>query len=294
MKFALNCRTVAKDTGLWLLLDAAAEAGFDGVEVRIADASREAAKTSWNAVIEGFGDRGLIPASFIDGIPPGLVGEDAVFEEALNAWQEQCWSAERLGCRLATVILNPRSRLARERALEVARARLERLCKIGADHGVSIAVEVLGVKEGLSSRLDGPQFVADSLSDGLRLIADVGASNLGVVFDAYHWYVAGGTMEEVDAAAQGAVRIVHVNDAPKGDPGVLSDAERLLPGDGVLPWPKFAAVLDAGGFDGFFSVEVFRRELWELPPREAARRARSAIKRAFELLSPDPGGTETA
>ena len=68
-------------------------------------------------------------------------------------------------------------------------------------------------------------------------------------------------------------------------PGELSDcnADRVLPGEGILDLPALIAVLERHGYAGFFSIEMFNADLWAMPAAEAAERCygvccRSAIE----------------
>jgi hypothetical protein len=55
-------------------------------------------------------------------------------------------------------------------------------------------------------------------------------------------------------------------------PGSDCNADRVLPGEGILDLPALIAALERHGYDGFFSIELFNEDLWRLPVAEAARR----------------------
>jgi sugar phosphate isomerase/epimerase len=59
-------------------------------------------------------------------------------------------------------------------------------------------------------------------------------------------------------------------------PAELSNcnSDRLLPNDpsGAVDVHALFTMIEAGGYNGFFSIEMFSDELWALSPTEAARR----------------------
>ena len=73
--------------------------------------------------------------------------------------------------------------------------------------------------------------------------------------------------------------VVHVNDAPSTNLAALGDADRVLPGDGVLKLDGFYDLLREIGFDGVYSVELFNPRLWGEGALRAARRAHQAMGR---------------
>ncbi len=64
----------------------------------------------------------------------------------------------------------------------------------------------------------------------LRLAADIGTGNVGLLLDAYHQYTGGGTPADLDRITAADVVTVHVNDALAGIPiDELPDLVRCLP-----------------------------------------------------------------
>ena len=45
------------------------------------------------------------------------------------------------------------------------------------------------------------------------------------------------------------------------------DADRVLPGEGLLDVPEILGTIERCGYDGFFSIELFNADLWRLPRR---------------------------
>ncbi|MBV9849514.1 MAG: sugar phosphate isomerase/epimerase [Armatimonadetes bacterium] len=130
-----------------------------------------------------------------------------------------------------------------------------------ADTGVSLCIE----------------FNWSPIVKSLRTAAEVarrsGAANVGVLFDPAHYHCTPSKMEQLTPETVALIKHVHVDDM-RDKPGELSNcnSDRELPGDGVLPLRELFGRIEAGGYRGFFSIEMFSDALWALPPEEAARR----------------------
>jgi 2-keto-myo-inositol isomerase len=75
--------------------------------------------------------------------------------------------------------------------------------------------------------------------------------------------------------------IFHINDAEDLPRQRLTDANRVLPGLGILPLKEIIAAFRKIGFDANASVEIFRPEYWERDPFELARDAKSAVEQSL-------------
>ncbi|HYI24655.1 MAG TPA: TIM barrel protein, partial [Thermomicrobiales bacterium] len=71
---------------------------------------------------------------------------------------------------------------------------------------------------------------------------------------------------------------VHLDDMAN-KPADLSNcnADRVLPGAGVLDLAVIIGRLEEHGYDGFFSMEMFNEDLWALPAAEAARQCYQSL-----------------
>jgi len=113
---------------------------------------------------------------------------------------------------------------------------------------------------------------------------------LGVLLDAYHWHLSGGTVSEIAAIPTGMPLFVHINDAPPGDVTTLDDSMRVLPGEGVIDLTAFLAAIAARGYDGPVSIELFSERLRAMPAEEAAQRAYDTTVAAITRATGRPAG----
>jgi 2-keto-myo-inositol isomerase len=117
-----------------------------------------------------------------------------------------------------------------------------------------------------------------SLQSAALVCEKVSHPKVGILFDPAHYYTTVTKLEHLNSQTIGWIKHVHVNDmGPK--PGDFSDcnADRVLPGQGVLDLPALFGALEQHGYDGFFSIELFNEEIWQLPVQEAARQCYASL-----------------
>jgi sugar phosphate isomerase/epimerase len=80
------------------------------------------------------------------------------------------------------------------------------------------------------------------------------------------------------------IAIVHVNDAPQKPPSLVEDADRLLPGDGVIALASLLRGLSDGGYAGPFSLETFNPRHWAEDPEAICVRGLAAIRGMLRMV----------
>ena len=149
---------------------------------------------------------------------------------------------------------------------------------------VAVAGEAAGVRVALEpvhpEQADAFSFV-HTIADALELID---GESVGIMLDTWH------VSDPAEIAPHiGKIVGVHVSD--RREP-TRSHFDRVLPGDGVLDLGAVFRTLDAGGYDGWYDVEIFSDNgtfgdafsdsLWDVDPAELARRARESFERVWE------------
>jgi sugar phosphate isomerase/epimerase len=117
-----------------------------------------------------------------------------------------------------------------------------------------------------------------SLASATRVCEKVNHPQVGILFDPAHYYTTVTKFEDIRADTVRWISYVHVDDIAD-KPGELSDcnADRRLPGQGVLDLSAIFNALETHGYAGFFSIEMFSDELWSLPAAEAARQCYESL-----------------
>jgi len=112
-----------------------------------------------------------------------------------------------------------------------------------------------------------------SLRTAVEVARRSGASNVGVLFDPAHYHCTPSKFEQLTRESVPFIKHVHVDDM-RDKPGELSNcnSDRVLPGQGCLDLKALFGRLEEFGYTGFFSIEMFSDELWNLPAEDAARR----------------------
>ncbi|MDQ3815071.1 MAG: sugar phosphate isomerase/epimerase [Armatimonadota bacterium] len=107
-----------------------------------------------------------------------------------------------------------------------------------------------------------------------------GAANVGVLFDPAHYHCTPTKFEDLTADNVRFIKHVHVDDM-NGKPPELSNcnSDRALPGQGTLDLRAIYGRLEEHGYGGYFSIEMFSDELWNLPVREAAQQMYQSLLR---------------
>jgi 2-keto-myo-inositol isomerase len=116
-----------------------------------------------------------------------------------------------------------------------------------------------------------------------EIVQKADRANVGMTFDAAHFYCGGAGMDELDRLDPRRIFAFHLDDLEDTPREAITDATRLLPGLGVVPLDDICARLQRIGYAGPCSVELFRPEYWRWDPQELALKAHQA---ALKVLSP--------
>ena len=241
------------------LLRLARNAGFDGVEVRaerLLDAPDEVVAAS--AVVE--------PGEVwsLNGIQLQVGADGALDRERLaREMTLRLDICRRLHADYLLVVPPRAAGLDREDAVGAMREGLTILRDAASRDGVGVAFEFLGFAD---CPIDSPA-LAGRVVDKL--------AGVDLVLDSCHWHASGGG--SLDGFPVERLAMVHLNDAPSKPPRDIEDADRVLPGRGVIRLPELVSSLRARGFDGPWSLETFNPAYWEASPERIAADGRAAL-----------------
>ena len=166
------------------------------------------------------------------------------------------------------------------------RRHVQRLRVMGnllGDHGLRLGVEYLGTKT--MARKSKFPFVR-TLAGMKELTDEVGLSNVGLTLDAWHWFQAGDTEEDILRLTNREVVTADICDAPTDVPrDQMPDSPRALPcTTGVIDVKAFLRGLLKIGYDGPVGTEPFDKSLKEMSTEQAMTTASTAMKKAFALI----------
>ncbi len=112
-------------------------------------------------------------------------------------------------------------------------------------------------------------------------IRAAGHPNVKVLFDFYHFWSGPSKFEDMDLLQRGDVAHVHFQDVPDMPRELLTNATRLIPGDGITPIAKILKKLLEMGYSGPLSVELFLPEFQQGDPFEVATKIREKATRVM-------------
>jgi sugar phosphate isomerase/epimerase len=249
--------------------------GFGGLAVGIQEVNELGAAT----VRRILADHGLIGTAA--GLPTNFREDDAKFEASLAELPAYAEAMANIGCyRLITWLKPWHETLPYADAWAQLRERSARICEVLAQYKIDYGLEFVGP---YTSRKGKPNPFIYSLPEMLKLIAEVGAPNMGVLLDCWHWYTAGDTAADLERLTDRLVTAVHVNDAPAGiarDDQV--DNKREMPGaTGVIDMGVFMGTLSKIGYTGPVIVEPFSDWVRSLSAEEAVAATMESLKRIW-------------
>lgn len=267
--------------GLEEALAVAQTGGFEGLEFDVRLAAALVEERGAESVRGMFADAGVRPAGW--SLPVDWRGGEEAWRAGLEELPRLVAAAAAVGSTRTSTYVLPGSD---ERGYdENRRFHVERFAPIArvlAEHGCRLGLEFIGPKT-LRDAFAHPFIYR--MEDMLELGAEIGP-NVGLLLDCWHWYTAGGTLDDLGRLEAERVVYVHVNDAPAGVPvDEQVDNVRALPGEtGVIPTADFLTVLHLIGYDGPVVPEPFKRELADLPSDEARLKAVGAsMQQIFAL-----------
>ena len=120
-----------------------------------------------------------------------------------------------------------------------------------------------------------------TLLTGLKLTREAAHSNLGLMFDFYHFWSGLNKLEDMDEIRPGEIQHVHFQDVPDLPRELLDNSTRIIPGDGVSPLNSMLKKLAEKDYAGPLSVELFLPEFQEGDPYEVAREIRHKCEKVM-------------
>jgi 2-keto-myo-inositol isomerase len=143
---------------------------------------------------------------------------------------------------------------------------------IAESFGVGMAFEFLGF----------PRSSIRTTAQAWDVVRETDRANVGMVIDTCHFYAGGSTLDSIGALDAGRVAILHINDVDPLPKDMITDANRLFPGDGEIPLGQIIGALRRIGYDGIASVEIFRPEYWQRDPLSVAKESKVKALQVLE------------
>ncbi len=252
-------------------IEIAKKVGFPFLEIWGAKLRHYLQRHSVAELADRFKESGVKPLSINSVDRATFSGKD--FDGVEKTCREFASIAGQIGCE--TLVVMPGKRppgVTDSEVKDETVAVLEAFGDIAATHDVKIALEFLGF----------PTSSVRTLEKAWEIVAEVDRPDVGLVIDTFHFHVGGSQLGSLRRIDSSKLFILHVNDCEDRPLAQLTDANRLLPGHGVLPLKRMVEELKSIGYDRLASIELLRPEYWEREPFEMAAEAKAATEKAFK------------
>ncbi|MEM7369625.1 MAG: sugar phosphate isomerase/epimerase family protein [Bacteroidota bacterium] len=161
--------------------------------------------------------------------------------------------------------------------------RLSQIAQILDDHDLQLGLEYVAPKT-LMAKSRYP--FMRTLAELRTLIAEIRPANVGVILDAFHWYCAEDTVEDLLSLSNSDVVAVDLNDATAGrSRDEQIDGQRQLPlASGIIDLTAFMSAIVKIGYDGPVRAEPFNQPLRDMKDEQALKATYAAMKKAVDLV----------
>ncbi len=238
------------------------EAGYDGIGV-------------WRPKLTDFGEERGIELLAESGLhvsnllwAGGFTGsEGRSFRDSVEDAVEAVHLAAAMKADCLVVYSGPRAGHTLNHARRLTRRALKELTQVASNCGVTLAVEPV------HEACDSEWSFLHSISETVEFLDSLNAPTVKFVFDTYHLGQGPLCWEQIQQVAP-RIGVVHLADArhlPQGE------QNRCLIGSGVIPIRDLVSTLNAGGFRGFFDIELTGEDVEDLDYRDILHQSRTAL-----------------
>jgi 2-keto-myo-inositol isomerase len=153
-------------------------------------------------------------------------------------------------------------------SLQRAMVSLKQACQWAAGYGVHLGLEFRG----------NDSFCA-SLDTAIMMVESVAEPNVGVCLDLFHFYKGPSKTEDLERLTSQNLAHVQLCDVPGVPRELMSDSDRVFPGEGDFNTQALLVKLKEISYQGYLSVEVFNPILWQSKPTQVAELAKASVER---------------
>jgi sugar phosphate isomerase/epimerase len=159
-------------------------------------------------------------------------------------------------------------------ALNVIANRYRTILDLGEKTGVIPQIEMWGFQKNLSN-----------VAEVLYIAMESGHSSARVLLDVFHLYKGNTSLDTLSLMNPSAVEILHMNDYPATlSSEVITDADRIYPGDGVAPLKRILQILSRNGQPLVLSTELFNKDYYNQDALLVAKTSLSKMKAVVSEL----------
>jgi sugar phosphate isomerase/epimerase len=121
-----------------------------------------------------------------------------------------------------------------------------------------------------------------SVDTALSLVAACAEPNVGVCLDVFHYYTGPSKFDDLSLLTKDNLAFVQVCDVAGVPRELASDADRIFPGEGDFRLEPIVRHLQAIGYDGWVSLELFNPTVWQAKVSQVAELGLGAVRRLID------------
>jgi 2-keto-myo-inositol isomerase len=259
--FCLNTSTIRRQNiGLMAEIELAAKTGYDGIEIwmnTLQTFIKDGGKPA--DVKKKAQDLGIVIEDSI-GFAAWVVDDDEKRGRALDQIRYEMDLLAQIGCKR---IAAPPFGATKGPVLDLRKAakRFHAVAEIGKEMGVLPQLELWGFSDNLHL-----------FGETLFVAAESGHPDTVILPDVYHLIRGGSPFEALEMINGSKIQMFHMNDYPADiEKSKLTDAMRVMPGDGAAPMNHILQMLNKKGVPIVLSLEIFNEDYWNMDVAKTAK-----------------------
>jgi sugar phosphate isomerase/epimerase len=191
------------------------------------------------------------------------------FDELRRRCERLAEVAKRISCPTLVASASVRPRATDEsRIQEEVRSVLGKLLDVVEPEGIGLALAFRGFM----------WCAVNSLVQAHDAVVSHPGRRAGLALDTFDLHTSGTHPEALNAVDLSQISVLRLSDCIEVPPAILSETDRVLPGEGVADLDNMLQALHRKGFRGPVSMKILSPRLWELAPHEIATIAMSVSK----------------
>lgn len=268
--FCLNTSTIMKQNiGLVNEINLAADVGYDGIEIWMRTLQEYVNNGGKLKDIKLLAKNRNITIEDSIGFANWIVNNDIDRNKAIEQLKVEMDMLAQIGCK--RIAAPPFGATKGEKInLQKAAERFYEVAELGKQMGVKPQLELWGFSENLHL-----------FGETLFIAAESGHPDAIILPDVYHLFRGGSPFEALEMINGSKIEMFHINDYPaniaRND---VTDAMRVMPGDGAAPMDIILQKLNAKGREIILSLEIFNEDYWAMPAKKAAEIGLQKMKAA--------------
>jgi sugar phosphate isomerase/epimerase len=256
-KLCLNTSTIRPVKSIVEKIQIAIESGFEGIELWHDDLTAYEKQAGSLDNIKKLLDDNKLEVVTTIALHGWVSSTGNEYERALEDARTKMKQAAAVGARY--IIASPPREVVSD--MDEAAKRYRNLLELGREFGVKPAMEFLGFVEGINQ-----------INDAWEIVTKADHPDSTIVLDSFHIYRGGSDINDMKKISGDKIAIFHINDAPRTPTREKqTDADRVYPGDGILPLSEMVQNLRDVGYSGHISLELFNPKYWEQNPKKVVR-----------------------